>query len=195
MRSEVTPAHLAGYLEASARRWPDRTAVVNPDGTSITYVELNRRADAFAAFLHARGVAAGDRVGIMVPKSIAGVVALFGTGHRQLSPTPRGRPRRALGTRHRSIPRHQAGGEGSRRRRASGIGVCRGHADLRALEQDRARPEVRWRTQGQADAGEDWQRQLAAAEKGGGAGGRGSCVRHAAAPSGPRGPAWDRVSA
>ena len=71
--------HLAEYLDASARRWPNRTAVVDPDGTSVSYADLNCQADAFAASLRANRVAAGDRVGIMVPKSIAAVIAIFGT--------------------------------------------------------------------------------------------------------------------
>ncbi len=48
-------AHLTEYLEASASRWPDRTAVVDPGGWSLTYAELNRQADALAGFLAARG--------------------------------------------------------------------------------------------------------------------------------------------
>jgi amino acid adenylation domain-containing protein len=69
--------HLADYLEASAARCPDRIAVVDSQG-SITYSELNRQADALAAFLAARGVTRGDRVGVVLPKSIPAVVALFG---------------------------------------------------------------------------------------------------------------------
>ena len=47
----MTVTHLAEYLEASAARWPDRTAVVDPAGWSLTYAELNRQADALAGFL------------------------------------------------------------------------------------------------------------------------------------------------
>jgi amino acid adenylation domain-containing protein len=74
----MTVGNLPEYLEASAARWPDRPAVVDPGGWSITFAELNRRADALAAFLSAKGVRQGDRVGIVVPKSVASVVALFG---------------------------------------------------------------------------------------------------------------------
>jgi amino acid adenylation domain-containing protein len=70
--------HLAGYLEASALRWPDRPAVVGPDGRSVTYAELNRQADRVAGFLAARGVARGDRVAVVLPKSVEAVAALFG---------------------------------------------------------------------------------------------------------------------
>ncbi len=69
---------LQGYLAASARRWPDRPAVVDPDGSVLTYDELNNRADHVAAFLRSRGIQPGDRVGLVVPKGIASVTAIFG---------------------------------------------------------------------------------------------------------------------
>jgi amino acid adenylation domain-containing protein len=70
--------NLTSYLEASARRFPDRTAVVDPDGSSLTYAELNEGADRIAGMLHARGVRTGDRVGLLLPKSAKGVTAIFG---------------------------------------------------------------------------------------------------------------------
>jgi amino acid adenylation domain-containing protein len=73
----MIPRHLADYLESSAARCPERIAVVDSNG-SVTYSELNRQADALAAFLAARGVTHGDRVGVVLPKSIPAVVALFG---------------------------------------------------------------------------------------------------------------------
>jgi amino acid adenylation domain-containing protein len=66
------------YLEASARRWPERTAVVDPEGDALRYRELDQLADRVAGFLAARGVAQGDRVGIVQPKSVHTVAALFG---------------------------------------------------------------------------------------------------------------------
>jgi amino acid adenylation domain-containing protein len=71
-------SHLAGYLEASAARFPDRTAVIAPDGASLTYRELDERAARLAGFLAARGVRPGDRVGILLPKGLASVTAIFG---------------------------------------------------------------------------------------------------------------------
>jgi len=73
----VIAQHLADYLEASAARCPGQHAVVDSNG-SVTYSELNRQADALAAFLASRGVKRGDRVGVVLPKSIQAVVALFG---------------------------------------------------------------------------------------------------------------------
>ena len=58
--------NLASYLDASARRFPDRIALVDPDGTSLTYRELHHRAACIAGMLRARGVRPGDRVGLFL---------------------------------------------------------------------------------------------------------------------------------
>ncbi|PYX72535.1 MAG: D-alanine--poly(phosphoribitol) ligase [Acidobacteria bacterium] len=71
-------ANLCEYLEASAQRFGDRVAVVDPDGSSVTYRQLNGRADRIAGFLLARGLQPGDRVGLVQPKSVTGVCAIFG---------------------------------------------------------------------------------------------------------------------
>src|SRR4029078_2577201 len=76
--SAMTVTHLAEYLELSAARWPNRAAVVDPAGWDISYAELNRRADGFAEFLAARGVQHGDRGCVVLPKSVASLVAFFG---------------------------------------------------------------------------------------------------------------------
>ncbi len=65
------------------------------------------------------------------------------------------------------VSRDRALGEGDGRRGAPRTRVRRGDADLCSHEQDRTGAEVRRRAQGQAGAGEDWRRQLAAAEEGG----------------------------
>jgi amino acid adenylation domain-containing protein len=70
--------NLAGLLEASARLHPDAIAVVAPDLAQLTYRDLNDRADRVAAYLVARGVAPGDRVGLCLPKGLASVAILFG---------------------------------------------------------------------------------------------------------------------
>jgi amino acid adenylation domain-containing protein len=69
---------LQEYLTASAQRWPDRAAIVDPDGSALTYRELDERTDRIAAFLRSRGVQPGDRVGLVLPKGIAAVSAIFG---------------------------------------------------------------------------------------------------------------------
>lgn len=74
----MTVGNLAGYLEASAKRFPERTAVIDSAGFSMTYAELNRQADALACMLQACGVRRGDRVGIVLPKGLPALVAIFG---------------------------------------------------------------------------------------------------------------------
>ena len=71
-------ANLCEYLEASAQRFGGRIAVVDPDGSSVTYSQLNDRTDQIARFLLARGLQPGDRVGLVQPKSVTGVCAIFG---------------------------------------------------------------------------------------------------------------------
>jgi amino acid adenylation domain-containing protein len=71
-------SNLAAYLEESAERFPDRLAVVDPDGSQLTYAELDDRANRVARFLATHGVAPGDRVGLALPKSAAAVTAIFG---------------------------------------------------------------------------------------------------------------------
>jgi amino acid adenylation domain-containing protein len=70
--------NLADYLEASAALYPHHPAVVDSGGNSITYEELNLQVDALAGFLSMSGIGPGDRVGMMVPKSISAIVAIFG---------------------------------------------------------------------------------------------------------------------
>ena len=53
-------------------------AVVEPAGRTLTYDELNRQSSALAGFLVSRGVGPGDRVGLVLPKSIPAVVSVFG---------------------------------------------------------------------------------------------------------------------
>ena len=70
--------HLTEYLDQSAAAFGDRTAVVDPSGSTISYADLKHQIDALAAFLGSRGIRRGDRVGMMLPKSVSAVVALFG---------------------------------------------------------------------------------------------------------------------
>jgi amino acid adenylation domain-containing protein len=73
-----TSSHLARYLELAAERFPDRPAVVLPDNSSICYGELEDTANRVAGFLRDVGVGSGDRVGLLLPKSIEAVTAIFG---------------------------------------------------------------------------------------------------------------------
>jgi amino acid adenylation domain-containing protein len=70
--------HLTEYLESSADRFPERPALVEAEGRSITYAQLSSQTDALAGFLSGSGVRRGDRVVVILPKSIPAVATLFG---------------------------------------------------------------------------------------------------------------------
>jgi len=72
------PYLLQHMLTDSAARSPDRPAVA-AGGRSLTYSELDRLSNQVARVLLAQGVAPGDRVGVLAPKSAASVVGIFGT--------------------------------------------------------------------------------------------------------------------
>ena len=71
-------AHLLQQLliEAAARQ-PKRPAVA-ADGCLLSYAELDRLSSKLARALLRLGVARGDRVGILAPKSAAAVIAVYG---------------------------------------------------------------------------------------------------------------------
>ncbi|HLH82930.1 MAG TPA: amino acid adenylation domain-containing protein [Trebonia sp.] len=68
---------LQHLLTHTATRRPRRPAVA-AGGRILTYRELDRLSNQAARALLARGVAPGDRVGILAPKSAASVVGIFG---------------------------------------------------------------------------------------------------------------------
>lgn len=67
---------LEDLFQARAARTPDRTAVIAED-TTLTFSELDRRADQTARHLIAEGLRAGDRIGVLFDKSIHGYVGLL----------------------------------------------------------------------------------------------------------------------
>jgi aspartate racemase len=74
----LPPAGPDELVAAVAARTPDAVAVL--DGTTtLTYRELNSRADRLAGALVAAGVAPGDRVAVAVPRGAALVVSLLAT--------------------------------------------------------------------------------------------------------------------
>jgi acyl-CoA synthetase (AMP-forming)/AMP-acid ligase II len=68
---------IAELLTGAAARWPDDTALVFP-GRRLTYRELLDAARARGAELRALGVAAGDRVGLLLPNCVEYVELLYG---------------------------------------------------------------------------------------------------------------------
>ncbi|MFD4947625.1 long-chain fatty acid--CoA ligase [Streptomyces sp. NPDC058239] len=68
---------VANVLGESARRYPDRVAVVDSD-TRLTYRELWARALRCAGALRASGVRPGDRVAVLLPNSADFLYAYYG---------------------------------------------------------------------------------------------------------------------
>ena len=58
---------LTDYLRRWAAAQPDKPAVIFY-GTTITYAELDRQSDRFAALLAQHGVGGGDRVALFLPE-------------------------------------------------------------------------------------------------------------------------------
>jgi amino acid adenylation domain-containing protein len=71
-------AYLLQHLLAERAARAPRLPAVAAGERSLTYGELDRLSNQVARALLAQGVAAGDRVGILAPKSAAAVVAVFG---------------------------------------------------------------------------------------------------------------------
>ncbi|MGW2228478.1 amino acid adenylation domain-containing protein, partial [Streptomyces formicae] len=74
--SVVPSASLADLFVAQVGRTPDAEALVSGD-ESLSYAELDARACGVAELLAARGVEVGDRIGVMVPRSVELMVALL----------------------------------------------------------------------------------------------------------------------
>ncbi|MDF6018169.1 non-ribosomal peptide synthetase [Streptomyces sp. JH34] len=70
-------ATVPALFERWARRTPDAPAVRDA-GTTLTYGELDARADALARHLAARGIGPEDRVAVALPRTAELVVALLG---------------------------------------------------------------------------------------------------------------------
>lgn len=71
---EATPREL---FEEEVRRNPNRLAVVS-GGSSLTYQELNEKANSLAGFLQKKAVKANDLVGLKVGRGLESLVGLWG---------------------------------------------------------------------------------------------------------------------
>jgi amino acid adenylation domain-containing protein len=78
MSTAAAVTSLAELLEQAAAKSPDAVAIVDPQGQTLTYGQLNEAASRMADVLWQRGVKPGDRVGICMPKSINSVICLMG---------------------------------------------------------------------------------------------------------------------
>lgn len=66
------------FLEASARKFPDKTAVVAGEHR-LTYADLDRQCNSLAAALVKQGIGRGERVAIVLDNSVEAVVSVFAT--------------------------------------------------------------------------------------------------------------------
>ena len=66
----MAPNVLHEYFVEAARRYPDRTAIIEPGAGDITYRELSILSDRVRDYLCGKGVQVGDRVGVYMRKSI-----------------------------------------------------------------------------------------------------------------------------
>ncbi|WEB43756.1 non-ribosomal peptide synthase/polyketide synthase [Streptomyces yunnanensis] len=74
--TEVPEASMAGLFERQVRRAPESTAVVRGTET-LSYRELNARANRLAHWLIEQGVGPEHKVGVMLPRSVDLVVAVL----------------------------------------------------------------------------------------------------------------------
>ena len=72
------PANLVDYLEASASRWPERGAIVDPAGWSLTTASSTSAPTGSRDSSSPGGVNPGDRVGVIVPKGADAITAFLG---------------------------------------------------------------------------------------------------------------------
>ncbi|MCU1499823.1 MAG: AMP-dependent synthetase and ligase [Acidimicrobiales bacterium] len=70
-----TEPHLPAVVAEAARRFGDRPAFVDPDGSPLSYRDLHHRSDQVAAGLSRAGVAPGAVIGLTLPSTAAWVVA------------------------------------------------------------------------------------------------------------------------
>ncbi len=68
---------LTDYLREWARRTPDKPSLIYY-GRAVTFGELDRLSDAFAAWLHGQGVRKGDTVAVFLPNCPQFHIAFFG---------------------------------------------------------------------------------------------------------------------
>jgi len=73
----VKPYLLQHFLETSAQKFPQKTAVKHKDRT-VTYAALTEKARSLGSGLRHLNIQRGDRVGIFLDKSIEQVIAILG---------------------------------------------------------------------------------------------------------------------
>ena len=74
-------------VESNARRFGDKAALLWDNG-KLTWLELDRYASGFSRYLSAQGVAAGDRVALLLPNGAEFVVAFLAVLKLGATPAP-----------------------------------------------------------------------------------------------------------
>src|SRR5829696_4355954 len=64
-------------LTLSAKRFPDKPALIEIDRLALTYSDMNRGANRLAHELAARGIRNGDHVAVLSENSVEHIVALY----------------------------------------------------------------------------------------------------------------------
>ena len=82
--------NLFSILEEGAKKWPEDAAVVH-GGRSFRYSDLYGAAESLALKVRRLGIAAGDKVGVMCPRSAEYIVAFFAVLRAGLWPPSRPR--------------------------------------------------------------------------------------------------------
>jgi amino acid adenylation domain-containing protein len=76
-RPSVRHRSVTGPFEDQAGRTPDAVAVQDEDGTTLTYRELNERANRLAHFLRTAGARPGTRIGVCLERGVHQLVAIY----------------------------------------------------------------------------------------------------------------------
>jgi long-chain acyl-CoA synthetase len=73
---EIPLLSIYELLERSAQKYPDCIAVIDGD-LELTYSELKKASDCFAAALYLRGVGKGERIALMLPNCIEYIISYY----------------------------------------------------------------------------------------------------------------------
>jgi len=78
------PRSVSAVLDRAVRRWPDRTAFVDVDGTAVTYAAFAAAVETAARSLRARGLVPGDGVAVASGNTLDLATAVFACARAEL---------------------------------------------------------------------------------------------------------------
>lgn len=76
-KPEIRHRSMAEPFQEQARRTPGAVALVGPDGATVTYRDLNERANRLAHFLKRSGAGPDSRIGVCLERGVAQIVAVY----------------------------------------------------------------------------------------------------------------------